>query len=129
MTTIKVRYFIEHLPAHPTNPHDKSQRSQVHKHCKVHHWVRVDSDTIVGIGYFKNGETLKVAHAKDSLAVMPHLHDITPVKQVLDGKTSSQFTGKFDKLKAAFGLAETDTTATMLGKLLSKGNMQLEPPM
>jgi hypothetical protein len=116
---MRLRYYVEHLPAH-ANPHDHSQRSQVAPHCHEHHWLRIDEDTIVGIGHFSSIGMIN-AKAAAGITVLPHLHDATPVKSLLP-------VDKHAKLKQHLNLNDADSTSDFIGKLLAAGHAQFEPP-
>jgi|ERR1039458_2023856 hypothetical protein len=118
---IAIRYYVEHLPA-GSDPHHPSQRSSAHPYCREHHWLRIDEDTIVGIGHFRSGAHVTKANATTGVTVLPHLHDATPIKSLLPAN-------KHAKLKAKFNLNDSDSTSDFVGKLLAAGHAQFEPPI
>ena len=125
---MKVRYYIEHLPAHP-NPHHPSQRSACHGFARSHHWLRMGENTIVGVASFSGVEHMNKARNHEHVVVLPHLYDKTPVKHHLDKKSAvhSHHKKHFDILKNELGLSETDQTVDLVAKLLAKGHLQFEP--
>lgn len=121
MTQLVTRYYVEHLPAHE-NPHHESQRSKVHAHCREYHWVRVDSDTIVGIAHFRNGGHVSKANQHPEITVLASMYDRTPVKSILPPE-------KFASMKAKYSIADEHTTSDFVGKLLAAGHSHFEPPI
>lgn len=119
MVQLVTRYYVEHLPAHE-NPHDVSQRSKVHAHCREYHWVRVDQDTIVGLAHFRNGTQVAKANQHQTVTVLASLYDRTPVKSMLSPE-------HYAKMKAKYSLADEHTTSDFVGKLLAAGHSHFEP--
>ena len=130
-----LRYFVEHLPAHPSGPHHRSQRSVMLYHSNSHHWVRISPTTIIGIAKVRP-ESFGNLEDHPTCSLLPSLHLSTPVKDHLEKhhlKASSKTPGQskignhFQALSRYVGIEDDDTTSDIIGKLISKGHSFLEP--
>ena len=127
------RSYIELLPGVALGGgfdfHDPSQVSQISRYSMKHHWIRLDTNTIIGVATVPGFSNLISATALNPVCVLPHLADTATVSSILASKTAinPSFSSVEALLTGFAGMTSMDTTATLIGKLIGLGHYQFMP--